>query len=209
MLPNRTRYQTLAEVEARLSYDTEALLALCHGCRQPSTQKGAWNLLLLALSRYLTRYLKDELRNPNRGEDLDTLLEWVTEAIVRQANPLSFLRRAAGHARQSRAASQARELATVREAQAGEALEAYEGEDRVWVSWLPASDPFLREQLQTALAKLSPKQLRAFLLVEVNGLTSPEAGLEMGVSPKTVRNLATEARKILRDTLRDDSANDS
>lgn len=203
LLPDRTRYQSLAEIEARLSYDLDALDALCEAARQPSTSRGAWNLLLLGCARYLARYLR-------AGEELGALLGWLVEALARKERPLSFLRCAVKDARKSREAAQERELEATRLTQAsGELSSATEGEDRVWAGSQPLTDPLLREQLQGAMDKLSPRQLRAFLLVEVEALSAKEAGQEMGLAPKTVRNLASEARKILRDTLSNVSPNDS
>jgi len=203
LLPNRGRYQSLSEVEARLSFDLQALDALAAGCRQPSTQRAAWNLLLLGVGRYLWRYLhgKDPI-------ELGALMGWLVEAVNRQQPPLSYLRRAACDYRRSRRASLAREEQLVREAIDDGATVALDGEDRVWSTPAVDVDPLLGRRLSAALARLSPPQREALLLSEVEERTGPEIAAQMGRSVGGVRNMIAEARKIVRDTLGEGSANE-
>lgn len=192
-LPNRERYQNLAEVEARLSYDAEAVSALCEACRRSATAKGAYNLLLLALSRSLTKW--------SQSEEVGALLGWVVEALTRREDPLSFVRCAVKDARKSRKAQKAREEKHAQAISDSGALSiGREGEGFVWASEAPAFDPILRRKLQTGLARLTKSQREAILLAS-EGYSAAEIAAQLGVAPKTIRNLLVEARKNLRDIL--------
>lgn len=59
----------------------------------------------------------------------------------------------------------------------------------------------LGEAVRTALQDLSPQQRQAVLLVELQGLTAPEAAQAMGCSAVTVRQHVFRAKKRLRQLL--------
>jgi RNA polymerase sigma-70 factor (ECF subfamily) len=62
-----------------------------------------------------------------------------------------------------------------------------------------------RDAVIRALARLSPRQRQAIVLVELLDRSSEEAGDLMNVSASTVRSLASEARKAMRSAMeRDD-----
>lgn len=195
-LPDREKYQTTSEIERRLSYDIPAVLALCAACKQPSTQRGAWNLLLLGLGRSLGFYMKTE--------ELGALLQWVALAVQRGKHPLSIVRSYAYHHRLSRVAAARREQEWAQLSEDSGALSlAYEGERRlVWSVAAPRTDVFLREALERAIAKLPPRQRRVFLLSS-EGFTCVEIGRLLKTSEGAARNLLSTAKKALRELLQE------
>ena len=66
----------------------------------------------------------------------------------------------------------------------------------------PSYDPFvevnLREEVQTMLRSLSPRQRAALVLLDLYGYGSEEAAAIMRIRPSTVRALATQGRAVLR-----------
>jgi len=90
-LPGQTRYQSIADIESRLSYDPAALDALCDACR--ARLPGAWNLLLLGGSRIMISYLSPRSRR-EPTEEAGDLFRWLAEAVQRGASPFSYLKRA-------------------------------------------------------------------------------------------------------------------
>jgi len=204
-LPGQTRYQSIADIESRLSYDPAALDALCDACR--ARLPGAWNLLLLGGSRIMISYLSPRSRR-EPTEEAGDLFRWLAEAVQRGARPFSYLKRAVGHHRKSKSAEKAREEQLVRDAiDAGAAL-AHEGEERAWVVPPPSADPLLQRQLRAALDSLPSLQRTALWLSEVEELTDLEIATKLGKSPKTIRNQLSEARKNLRDIFGKGSANE-
>lgn len=65
-----------------------------------------------------------------------------------------------------------------------------------------ASDSELRRALEAALRSLPDRQRTAWLLVEVEGMTQPEAALAMRTTPDTVRGLLERARRSLAERMR-------
>ena len=69
----------------------------------------------------------------------------------------------------------------------------------------PLADPFEgideQQDLLAAVAGLTARQRAALVLLDVVDMTSEEAGLALGVTPGTVRGLATRARAAIRDTM--------
>jgi len=69
----------------------------------------------------------------------------------------------------------------------------------------PPADPFdgidEQQDLLRALAGLTSRQRAALVLLDVVDMTSEEAGRALGVTPGTVRGLATRARAAIRDTI--------
>ena len=63
-------------------------------------------------------------------------------------------------------------------------------------------DPFdeveLREDVRQMLLALTPRQRAALLLLDLYDYGSGEAARIMGISPSTVRALATQGRAVLR-----------
>lgn len=192
-LPNRGRYQSIEEVEKRLSYDEPALMALVAACRQPATERGAFNLLLLALGRVLRVHLKTE--------ELGALLTWVVLAVQRNNHPVSFLRSYAHSARLSREAQARREndWAQLTGDRAGLAI-AYEDDRLVWSGETSSPDFFLRERIDKALTKLSKTQRRVFLLKQ-EGYTGPEIAALLKTSETSVTTRLWEAKQKLRQAL--------
>lgn len=134
-------------------------------------------------------------------------MAWLVEAIRREQHPGNYIRRAVTDARRSRSSAAEREESHVQELLDGGALSiAQDGDEQTFATWAPSTDPILRKRLAAALDKLSDKQRRIFVLSDVEELTDPEIAEQMGLAPKTIRNLLVEARKILRDTLGDVSA---
>jgi len=140
-------------------------------------------------------------------EEAGDLFRWLAEAVQRGAAPFSFLKRAVHDHRRSIKASRAREDQAAQDLQDGGALLAHDGEERAWAVSPSVSDPLLRKQLRAALRQLTTPQRTAFLLAELEDLTAPEIAVRMGRSPGTIRNLLSEARQFLRDTLGEGSAN--
>jgi len=154
---------------------------------------------LLALGRRLRSYLKTE--------ELDALMTWLVEAIRKGQHPANYIRRAVTDALRSRNAATERDENHVQELLDGGAVQlAHDGEEQTFAVWGTSTDPLLQKRLTAALSELSAKQRKAFLLSEVDELTDPEIAERMALAPKTIRNLLSEARKILRDTLGDVSA---
>jgi RNA polymerase sigma-70 factor (ECF subfamily) len=61
-----------------------------------------------------------------------------------------------------------------------------------------------REQLELfalALGELAPKKREAFILVEIEGLSSEDAGRAIGISPATMRTRLFHARSELRSAM--------
>ena len=80
---------------------------------------------------------------------------------------------------------------------------AYEGEnDLVWSVAAPDADVLLREQLESAIAKLPPRQRRVFLLSN-EGFTCVEIGQLLKTSEGAARNLLSTAKKKLRELLQE------
>ena len=69
----------------------------------------------------------------------------------------------------------------------------------------PPADPFEgideQQDLLRAVAGLSSRQRAALVLLDVVDMTSEEAGRVLGVTPGTVRGLATRARAAIRGTM--------
>ncbi len=69
----------------------------------------------------------------------------------------------------------------------------------------PPADPFEgideHQDLLRAVAGLTSRQRAALVLLDVVDMTSEEAGRALGVTPGTVRGLATRARAAIRDTM--------
>lgn len=65
-----------------------------------------------------------------------------------------------------------------------------------------ASDSELRRALEAALMTLPDRQRTAWLLVEVEGMTQPEAANVMRTTPDTVRGLLQRARRSLAERMR-------
>lgn len=72
----------------------------------------------------------------------------------------------------------------------------------------PAHDPLdeveSRDEVLRALATLTPRQRMSLVLMDLLDYSSQEAGRLMGVSPTTVRVLASQARGALRTSTGDD-----
>jgi RNA polymerase sigma-70 factor (ECF subfamily) len=70
------------------------------------------------------------------------------------------------------------------------------------LAFAPEPPPFSeideQQDAVSALAHLSPRQRAALVLLDVMDMTSEEAGRALGVSPGTVRGLASRAREALR-----------
>ena len=60
-----------------------------------------------------------------------------------------------------------------------------------------------RSLVGTALAQLAPRQRAALVLTELIGFSSEEAGPMLGVSPGTVRSLASHGRAAMKQHLED------
>jgi RNA polymerase sigma factor (sigma-70 family) len=58
-----------------------------------------------------------------------------------------------------------------------------------------------RDAVARALATLTPRRRQAVVLTEMLGYSSPDAGRVMGVSDSTIRRLAQDARRTLREEL--------
>jgi RNA polymerase sigma factor (sigma-70 family) len=73
------------------------------------------------------------------------------------------------------------------------------------IATAPPADPFEgideQQDLLTAVAGLTSRQRAALVLLDVVDMTSEEAGRVLGVTPGTVRGLATRARAAIRDTM--------
>lgn len=179
----------MADIEAYLSYDDVSLLALCAACRQE--KKGAWNLLLLAMGRRLRSYLQTQ--------ELDALLQWLVEAIRKGQHPGSYLRYSIKDAIKSHNASAAREEEYVQGSlDEGVVQLAHDGEARTLASWVVSGDPILGKRLAAALGELTKTQRAAFLLSELEEMSTKEIAERLGISEGGVRVRLTEARKILR-----------
>jgi RNA polymerase sigma factor (sigma-70 family) len=188
-----------------LSYDPIALGALSQACR--ANLPGAWNLLLLAGSRLMVSYLTPRSRR-EPTEEAGDLFRWLAEAIQRGAAPFSYLKRAVTDHRRSKAAEKAREEQTAQDFADEGAILSHEGEERAWAVSPSVADPLLRKQLRAALSSLPPLQRRALWLSEVEEFSDAEIAKQLGKSPKTIRNLLSEARKNLRDIFGNVSANE-
>jgi DNA-binding CsgD family transcriptional regulator len=194
-LPDREKYQSTSEIERRLSYDIPAVLALCAACKNPSTERGAWNLLLLALGRSLGFYMK--------RDELGDLIKWICLAIERGKHPISIIRCYSRGARLSREADERRTQDWMQLSKdSGALILAYEGEnDLVWSVAAPDADYFLREKLESAIAKLTKKEQAVFLLSS-EGFTCVEIGQLLKTSEGAARNLLSTAKKKLRELLK-------
>ena len=56
----------------------------------------------------------------------------------------------------------------------------------------------VQELLRRSLEHLSPREREVFVLRDLQGATSPETALALGIGESTVRSLLTLARKRLR-----------
>jgi RNA polymerase sigma factor (sigma-70 family) len=68
---------------------------------------------------------------------------------------------------------------------------------------MPRSDAFdaveARDEVERALATLTPRERAALVLTDLLGFSSDEAGAALGVRPVTVRVLASRARASIRE----------
>jgi Sigma-70, region 4 len=188
------KYKSVREVEKRLYKDRESLQVLCTACRESAKPKGAWNLLLLGLSR--------PLAYRERMEDLDALLESVVLAVESEKDPVYLIREKANESRKRRGVRERAEwhYSTWMGMEGSLTIEVEKG-DKVWTQKREA-DPLLRERLEATVGKLREEEQEIFWR-RAQGATHQEIGQHFGFTKDRARMRYHRVRTCLQDSLAD------